>query len=84
MYSLSRTKGTLFNSFFILDRFTRKQQIVFLLLVVIISVSYSDETKKNSSIVLTEGMVESNRKGYMTAFRSIVVLYTYTYSLPFT
>ncbi|KAK8809298.1 hypothetical protein WA171_000882 [Blastocystis sp. BT1] len=44
--------------------------------VVIISVSYSDETKKDSSILLTEGTVESDRKGYITAFRSIVVLYT--------
>ncbi len=51
--------------------------------VVIISVSYSDETKKDSSILLTEGTVESDRKGYITAFRSIVVLYTYLHSLCF-
>ena len=50
---------------------------------VIISVSFSDETKKHSSILLTEGTVESDRKGYITAFRSIVVLYTYLYSFRF-
>lgn len=41
------------------------------------SLVYDDETKKNASAVLTMGTVDSSRKGYISLFRSIVVLYTF-------
>ncbi|KAK8820905.1 hypothetical protein WA556_005219, partial [Blastocystis sp. ATCC 50177/Nand II] len=39
-------------------------------------VQYDDETKKNSALILSVGTVDSDVKGYITAFRGIVVLYT--------
>lgn len=45
------------------------------------SVPFDDETKKNTSLILTVGSAESDRKGYITMFRGIVVLYTLVFSL---
>lgn len=39
-------------------------------------IQYDDETKKNSALILSVGTVDSDVKGYITAFRGIVVLYT--------
>lgn len=47
------------------------------------SVPFDDETKKNTSLILTVGSAESDRKGYITMFRGIVVLYTFVFSLSF-
>ena len=55
------------------------QQSVFIHFYLNCSLVYNDETKKNASAVLTMGTVESTRKGYISLFRSIVVLYTFLY-----
>lgn len=50
--------------------------------MIISSIPFDDETKKNASLILTMGSIESDRKGYITMFRGIVVLYTYPFLSP--
>lgn len=59
------------------NRVVCSESIVVIVLLVNSSIKYDDETKKNCTIVLTEGSIYSDRKGYLTAFRGIVVLYTF-------
>ena len=58
-------------------RVLRSEPTVVIVPLVNSSIKFDDETKKNCTIVLTDGSIYSDRKGYLTAFRGIVVLYTF-------
>ena len=53
------------------------EQYVVICLSFYCRVKYDDDTKKNSALILNDSTVDSDMKGYITAFRGIVVLFTY-------